>query len=502
MTMPQADPASDLDFTPSDHFSPFLEGRFIEFIEGQSGITFDRIKRSELQRDLLARMEVRSITSFRAYLDLLLGGDPASEEFKKLINLVTINETYFMRVEEHFALLEREVIPALLVANPTRPIKMLSAGCSSGEEVYSLVITLLEMQGRQPFDFSVIGTDINEDMLFIAERGVYRGRSLAKVSGQHLQRYFTPYRDRYQVNAKVRAHADFRFLNLTMPLKADWLAGLDVVFFRNVLIYFSPDTSRRIIAGFQSLLCDGGYLFLGPSETLWDVSDAFDPIMTPTAYFYRKRGGAPAPLATPKPAGAPALPQVAHKPGAVIRTAPSRAFKPPPPVPEVDKIGILLEEAELMADLGEYDRAERMIGDILAMGESGQRPAYLLRLTLLANQDRADEFRTYASKLAVAHPIFPELYFLLGRFHEAHRQLPQAMEQYRKVLFLNPSLLLAREKVMKILAQQGNLPKARLEARNVLAALAAKNWKEMLPQVVEKVQPDLLAEACRRLLGG
>ncbi|MDD8013305.1 MAG: hypothetical protein PHX05_07500 [Acidobacteriota bacterium] len=491
MAWPPAVPDPQRGFAPCDDLSPVLEKRFIEFVEERSGITFDLIKRRELKLDLLTRMEARGISSYRAYLEALLAGDPAGEEFKKLINLITINETYFMRVDEHFDLLKREVVPALLAAAPGRTLRILSAGCSSGEEVYSLIITLLEMQEHQRFDFSVIGSDINEDMLFIAEKGVYRGRTLAKVTDPQLQRYFDPYRDRFQVNAKVRAHARFHYVNVTEPLTASWLDDFDIVFFRNVLIYFSIDTTRRIIAGFHRLLRDGGYLFLGPSETLWDVSDEFELIMTPTAYIYRKGGGLPLPRGQRESAFCPPP-----------SPAPARTPPPLPAAPEVDKIGILLEEAELMISLGEYSRAERLIGEILTMGERGQRPAALLRLTLLANQDRAADFLAYAQVLADGHPIFPELYFLLGRFHEAQRQLPQAMEQYRKVLFLNPALLLAREKVMKALAFQGEMPRARLEARNILAALASKNWKEMLPQVGEKVQPEHLAETCRRILGG
>jgi len=491
-TPPPAASTGEIEFQAVEDYSSLLENRFIDLIEGRSGITFDQIKRRELKLDLLTRMEARRIPSFHAYLDTLLGDDPVRAEFKKLVNLITINETYFMRVDEHFTMLQEEVVPALRAQRPDRPLRILSAGCSSGEEVYSLVIALLEMGDRCPERFTVIGTDINEDMLYLAEKGIYRGRTLAKVPDCFLAKYFELYRDRYRVIPRVRDHAQFRYLNLTEPLPTDWLADLDIVFFRNVLIYFSRETTKRIIAGFHHLLREGGALFLGPSETLWDISNEFDLVMTPTAYMYRKKGlvALPAPLPRPIP------PSLIPHPPQPPRPVP---IPPPSPPPEEDKIAILREEAELMIDLGEYERAERMIGEILTM-DRAHRPAILLRLTLLANQDRENEFAAYAATLTKACPIFPELYFLLGRHHESRHRPREALEQYRKVLFLTPSCLLAREKVMRILAQQGERDRARLEARNILAALAGKNWTDLLPQVGEKVQPDRLGKACLSLI--
>ncbi|HNX96935.1 MAG TPA: protein-glutamate O-methyltransferase CheR, partial [Candidatus Aminicenantes bacterium] len=307
-TPPPTASAGELEFQAVEDYSSLLENRFIDLIEERSGITFDQIKRKELKLDLLTRMEARRIPSFHAYLEALLENDPVRAEFKKLVNLITINETYFMRVDEHFTMLQNEVVPALRSRRPERPLRILSAGCSSGEEVYSLVIALLEMGDRCPERFTVIGTDINEDMLYLAEKGIYRGRTLAKVPDCFLAKYFEPYRDRYRVVPRVRDHAQFRYLNLTEPLPEEWLSDLDIVFFRNVLIYFSRETTRRIIAGFHHLLREGGALFLGPSETLWDISDGFELVMNPTAYMYRKKGLAAAPAPLPRPVPPPPVP--------------------------------------------------------------------------------------------------------------------------------------------------------------------------------------------------
>ncbi len=487
------DPLAGTDFRPENDFSPLVEGRFIQLIEGKSGITFDLIKRKELKLDLLIRMEALRLSSFHEYLEMLLSRDPGQEEFKKLVNLITINETYFMRVDEHFTMLREDVVPALLAGRPDRPLRILSAGCSSGEEVYSLIITLLEMPCRQPLDFTVIGTDINEDMLYIAEKGIYRGRTLAKVPGHLLARYFEPCRDRYRVNARVRDHSQFRYLNLTEPLPEEWRSAIDVIFFRNVLIYFSRETTQRIIAGFHRLLREDGHLFLGPSETLWDLSDEFELVMAPTAFMYRKKGAA-APQGPPPRCPAPSPAPIQPPAPRPVPVAP-----PPPPLAGQDKVAILLEEAELMAELGEYPRAERMIGEILAI-DRNHRPATLLRLTLLANQNREDELNAAAAKLAAANPLFTELYYLLGRHHESRQRPQQALEQYRKVLFLCPTCLLAREKVMRLLLLAGDTARARLEARNILTALSGKGWTDLLPQIGEQVNAERLASSCRQIL--
>lgn len=286
-----------------DDYSPLMEDKFIRLVEQKSGIVFDNVKRRELKQNISMCMQELGENSFQKYYRRLTAetnaadGKGVSKELKKLINFITINETYFFRDKEHFEILQNTVLPELKQQKKEKGeinIAVWSAGASSGEEVYSIIMTLLEIQGLENhYQLEVLGTDINEDMLHFADKGIYSGRTLDKVPLSILEKYFEPFSNRYKIRKKVKQYARFHYLNLAGPfsqLQLNLSGKPDIIFFRNVLIYFNRETCQRIIETFYHLLKNGGFLFLGPSETLWDISDRFELIMFDRAYVYRKGG--------------------------------------------------------------------------------------------------------------------------------------------------------------------------------------------------------------------
>lgn len=479
-------------FFPADDFSGHLETRLIDWLERRCGITFDQVKRRELRQDLLVRMEALGVPAFRHYVEMLINGDPGGEESRKLINLITINETFFFRVEDHFEILRRVAAPELLQKRERR-LRLWSAGCSSGEEVYSIIITLLELDALAGREIDVLGSDINDDMLYMAEKGIYRGRTLNTVSAYILQKYFDPFLDRHKVKATVRARARFRYLNLVEDFSTAFPAPLDVVFFRNVLIYFAPPTIRRIIAAIHRLLAPGGFLFLGPSETLWDISDDFELQFHHNSYVYRKKEAAvvlPPPL-EPRPVVKPLPPPLPPPP----RPAPA----PIVASPRAEKRAVLLEETELMIALGDYARAERLLDELLALDRNDRR-AGLLGLILRVNRGDLRQVTEYAAQLSARFPIFPEVHYLLARFWESQAMPQEALAEYRRILFLDPLCLLAREKMLRLLVAGGDTARARLEAGNILEYLQRGKAHELDAVIQEKVQPQALREFCQRVL--
>jgi len=175
----------------ADSLTPFLLEQFIQLIEKKSGIVFDQIKKNDLQNDLKIRMRQCGINSFNNYLQLLKEQEGA-KELSELINLITINETFFFRIPQHFQLLKNQVIPEIISQKKEQRISVWSCGCSSGEEAYSILITLKETPQLHNYQFEVIGTDINEEMLNLARRGVYSGRTLKTVPEIYLHKYFQP----------------------------------------------------------------------------------------------------------------------------------------------------------------------------------------------------------------------------------------------------------------------------------------------------------------------
>lgn len=479
----------------SDDFSPLVKERFVRLIADASGIAFDPAKCQDLKQDLQLRMEELAEPSFIGYLERLAGADGAAE-VKRLINLITVNETYFFRVPEQFDVLRRVAAPVLQGKKEKR-IQAWSAGCSSGEEVYSILIVLREIPELEDFRISVLGTDINEDMLYVARRGMYSGRTLNKVPTDLLQRHFESMLGRQQVRQSLRELTEFRYLNL-VKLSAQALPiDLDIIFFRNVLIYFNRDTTRRIIAELHRRLSPGGFLFLGPSETLWDISAAFECLMFEDTFIYRKKQAPEAPGKT-----------VDRAPAGLKLPATATLVPIPRPMPipadggsdaPASKGRILLEEAELMTDLGDYERAQELVDEVLFL-EPDNRAAMVLKMIQLANRNRGQELLRLAGSLTLRAPIFPEMHYLLGRFHESQGQEREAIREYRKVLFIGTNFVQARERMLHLLNAGGDADAADREARNILLQLQQGRYRPFALRVAEPFNADELKAYCQSLL--
>jgi chemotaxis protein methyltransferase CheR len=242
--------------------------RLIEAVSEQRGIDLSQYRRPYVERRVLARLRVLGITSYRHYIDLL-SEDPG--EYDRLMGTLTINVTDFFRDKGVWDVLKRRVLPDILEqksAGRSRTIRAWSAGCSTGEEAYSLAMTLLDLLGEDAKGHlvSVLASDLDPVALATAERGVYRLERRRRIP-VHYQVRFTRTLDssEFEVLPEVRRLVRFRRLSLfdEAPLKV-----LDLILCRNVFIYFDREEQARALERFQGALARGGYLVLGRSEKL------------------------------------------------------------------------------------------------------------------------------------------------------------------------------------------------------------------------------------------
>lgn len=245
---------------------------FSEFIIGRLGIKMPPSKQTMLQSRLHRRMRELGLESFEEYHARFFH-DPASqaEETEHLINLATTNKTDFFREPDHFEVLTRRVLSGWL-QRPTGPVfRVWCAGCSTGEEAYTLAMSLLERQATDRFDFSILATDVSTRVLGVAMRAIYPAEHIAPIPPPLRAKYLLRSRDRSEARVRiaptVRARVRFGHLNF---LSDDY--GLphhyDVIFFRNVMIYFDRETQRQVVARMCRNLHPGGTLFIAHSETL------------------------------------------------------------------------------------------------------------------------------------------------------------------------------------------------------------------------------------------
>ena len=250
-----------------------------DFIHDKAGMYFADNKLYLLQSRLAKRMSELGVATFRDYF-YRVKYDASHREFNELMNLVTTNETYYFRNEPQLDSFAKAALPEILEMKRKsagqKTLRIWSAGCSTGEEPYTLAMLILDaLKGESGWRVEIIANDISEQALQKARSGVYAGPTLRYVKPEALRRFFDKDGDSYKVKREVKALVKFVQLNLNDTNKLALYKNLDIIFCRNVMIYFSEDVKRKIVRAFYQALTTGGHMFIGHSETLHGISKAF-----------------------------------------------------------------------------------------------------------------------------------------------------------------------------------------------------------------------------------
>jgi chemotaxis protein methyltransferase CheR len=260
-----------------------------DLIQTRFGLLFDGVRREILHSRLRPRLRELRLQSLREYYLHLRFHPDREEELSRLASLITNNETYFFRETHQFDMLIRHVLPPLKPSLRKRPLKVLCAGCSSGEEAYSLVIAFqnagLEMAG---ITWEIDAHDMNPERIARGRQALYDQGSLRACDPETRRRYFTPLAGRYQLKDRHREGVRFFETNLVAPDRTLHLGMFDVILCRNMLIYFAQSAFDSIIDLFAQSLRPGGYLMLGHSESLLDRNTPFVPVLLEGGVVYRK----------------------------------------------------------------------------------------------------------------------------------------------------------------------------------------------------------------------
>lgn len=263
---------------------------FRDFILKECGLFFTNGKKSFLSSRIAKRVTSSSMKSFYRYYRYLQGhGDDQKAELMKLLDLLTINETRFFRNRPQFELLEKIVLPAIIEAKNQREhprLRIWSAGCSTGEEPYSIAISILENLLRwQYWDVRIFASDLSLSVLETATRGVYESSRLNGITPERVNRYFETCPEGYAVRDELKSKVVYDFHNLKHE---NGLEDLDIIFCRNVLIYFEPEEQLKVLNRFIQALRPGGYLFLGHSESVLGLTDELSFVHHNKGTAYRK----------------------------------------------------------------------------------------------------------------------------------------------------------------------------------------------------------------------
>lgn len=256
----------------------------------RSGIWFADNKRYVLESRLARRLQELELDDFGQYVTLLSMGPYREDEFQEMFNRITINETSFFRNAPQLDVFEKKFLPKLLEARKTtRRLRIWSAACSTGEEPYTLAIQIHRTLGIRMADWyvEILGSDISERVLMAAQTGRYTDYSVRSMDSTITRRYFTQDGSMYQLDPTIMSMVNFERINLKDAYAAKRHGVFDVIFCRNVIIYFDQKMRDGCLKLFHDMLSDDGVLMIGHSETIRDPG-LFSPVAETQAFAYTK----------------------------------------------------------------------------------------------------------------------------------------------------------------------------------------------------------------------
>jgi chemotaxis protein methyltransferase CheR len=383
------------------------------------------------------RQLARGFADLASYVRALAAGR-LPEEWQKLLPAITVKESFFFRTPQHFEALAQILLPQLVARRQARrTLRLWSAGCARGEEPATLAMVLAEHELLAGWSWSILATDVDQEALAQARQGLYPDRAVAPVPQELKERYFTRQAELWAFSPRLLQRIEYRVLNLVAEPFPSFPLPFDAIFLRNVLIYFRLPSQRRVLGHMAEALAPDGYLFLGPAETVWQVSEQFEPVDLGSCFVYRRRESAP--RAAPAPP-APTTPKPRPLPPA---PPPPPAPEPPPQPPAAPPGDPLAEVVQLLA------------------------------------ASRLEEALAALQRVLAESPTDPQAHALEGYLHEVAGNSQKAIAAFRAALYLEPTLFQARLLLAHTLRRAGELARAQAEYRHLLSTLASGSGKEL-----------------------
>ncbi|MDB6174061.1 MAG: putative methyltransferase [Chthoniobacteraceae bacterium] len=388
---------------------------FEELLNKTMGMDAASIGPSMIRRAVSERSAACQCADLATYWDFV---SQSPTELQQLIEAVVVPETWFFRDREAFATLARVAVQQWWPAHPEKVLRLLSLPCSTGEEPFTMVMALQDA-GLPLSKFRVDAFDISERALVIARRGIYGKNSFRGKDVVFRDRFFEPHEGAHRLSESVRSQVRFEQGNMLHPGFLSGAETYDIIFCRNVLIYFDRPTQERAIALLSRLLAPGGILFVGPSESGLLLSHGFASAKIPLAFAFKKE--------------TPAVPVVKAPPREAIVRRP--VFVPPV------RLGMASRPA---------------VKTVLPQQAAVATSHPLEAATRLADQGRLGEAGVLCAAYMKTHGPSAQVYYLMGLIHDAAGELDEAIGDYRKALYLNPSHHESLLHLAFILEKQGN----------------------------------------------
>jgi chemotaxis protein methyltransferase CheR len=460
-----------------------------EYLTAKIGFHFTKKRWNELHPKMAAAMIDFGFEDVGEFIEWLLSSSPTQRQIEILASHLTVGETYFFRERRAFEIMEQSILPGLVDARrrTEKRLRFWSAGCSTGEEPYSIAILLNQLiPDLKDWNITILATDINTAALQKAGEGIYSDWSFRDTPPFFKDKYFERVNgNRYLLLPDIRKMVTFSYLNLSQdvyPALQNNTNAMDFIFCRNVLMYFSPEHVKRAAERFYRSLVDGGWLIVSPVETSQIHYASFATVRIQDSTFYKKdtrkikperliaqyveKGIIPFPLKKVKH-------RKSEKPS---HTAPYDA-------PGKPKQSVLtpLEEAAILYQRGFYREAEERLRVLIFNGSSSQEMLVLFT-KILANQGKLEDALHWCEKAVSADKCNPHLHYLLAVILEEQKKVEEARTSLKKALYLDHNFVLAHFALANLSLRRGKIAEARKHFGNTTEILSKYKPDEIFPE--------------------
>lgn len=467
--------------------------RFRALVVRHLGLEFDDAKMGWLADVLRRRMECSGVPP-EPYL-ARLAGQPRTE-LGALAQELTVGETYFFRNIDQFHALRDAVVPERARArSPPRGLRILSAGCASGEEAYSIAMTLRDALPDPSCELWIRAVDLNPTMIEKALRARYTPWALRETSPAMQQRWFRPDGREFALDDAIRCSVSFQERNLSEDDPELWLSGAyDIVFCRNVLMYFSEQSAQALVARIARSLAPGGYLFLGHAETLRGLSNAFHLRNTHGTFYYQHKESVSR-EAQPTPARADAPDATGHALATIVQGADTwvdaigkaaeriRALtQAPMPIGPAETVGAQRWYLGPALELFQQERFAEALGLMQALPpESARDPdVLLLRAVLLAHSGQLAHAEDACHRLLAIDELNAGAHYVLALCREGAGDCRGAADRDQAAVYLDPTFAMPRLHLGLLARRAGERETVRHEMARALALLQREDASRLL----------------------
>ncbi len=435
-----------------------------DIIESRAGIYIERSLWDSLKDKVGIRLVQGHFSKFQEYCDYLITLD-GEEEFQELLNAITVHETYFFRDSWQFDFIKRNIIPEIIqrkmALNCKRVVKIWSAGCSTGEEPYSIAIISSELEELlKDFRLEILATDVSSKALKKAKGGIYGKRSIREIPRGYLEKYFTRSGDEYHLHKEIKNVVTFFQLNLAQePFPVKDMGEQDIVLCKNVLIYFNPDNVKKVLHNLYQCIDKKGYLFTGGAESLFHLSHEFQLRERKNVFYYTK--GKVSPESSESPKELMVIPQPKIFPARLKDISPDRSSEKRP-----------REENPLTTSLryirtGEYEEAKKIL-NIILKNNTNHTEALIFLGYIHTCLSEFEEAFSVCYDLLRTDPLSVESHFILGLIYKYKEETDNALTHFRKATYLQPNLPLAHYYLGELYLNKGDKFNAAKKYKNAL----------------------------------